>query len=604
MSISTLVEQKKEHAGVEQASITAENGDADIEKAPNVHTTTSSEVDNRQAETAPEAPYSSEVSFQEPHVVKWRLITLYISICIGLFLSFLDTSIIANAIYTIGVDFHSLPSANWIALAYTLAYIGCTAIFASLSDVFGRRNTYIAASVIFLAFSVGCGFAQSLDQLIALRALQGVGGSGLYSISFVILPEISSLRMVKMIGALAGAVIAMSGILGPLLGGLITHYTTWRWIFWLNAPIGIGPLILFIVAWPDKTQLRRVERQSIKQVDFLGFLLLIASSLPFVISFQEAGIHVISDKSVWTSAIFIAPLIGGTICFFALFGWEWLVGRRWPDAIGAIFPMRLAKSKVYISAIVATMLTGYIYFTVIYSLPMRFQIVNGKSSLASGIALLPMLAASAIGTTVAGAASGKRNNTFLVNVTGTALMLVGSAALSTLENVLAPQARAYGLQVLVGFGFGLTVSNSSLIAGLEAEVRDTAVAQGIMAQVRMLGGSIGIAASTAILGVRQRQQLLDTGLLSPVQLESLAESMKDAPPAHHFAIREAYSDAFNEALVVCSVIAGVALLATAAGWQKNPLSLEERRKQKFRNEAARQIQLGRMRAEVAAGKSA
>lgn len=114
---------------------------------------------------------------------------------------------------------------NWIAIAYTLAYLGCTAIFASLSDVFGRRNAYIAASVIFLTFSIGCGFAQSLNQLIALRALQGVGGSGLYSVGFVILPEISSLRMLKMIGALAGSVVAMSGILGPILGGVITNYT-------------------------------------------------------------------------------------------------------------------------------------------------------------------------------------------------------------------------------------------------------------------------------------------------------------------------------------------------------------------------------------------
>lgn len=148
------------------------------------------------------------------------------SICLGLFLSFLDTSIVATAIYTIGDDFQSLSKVNWIALAYTLAYIGCTAIFASVSDVSGRRNAYLAASVIFLAFSIGCGFAQSLNQLIALRALQGVGGSGLYSVGFVILPEISSLRMTKMIGALAGAVIAMSGILGPVLGGIITNYTT------------------------------------------------------------------------------------------------------------------------------------------------------------------------------------------------------------------------------------------------------------------------------------------------------------------------------------------------------------------------------------------
>lgn len=525
-----------------------------------------------------------------------------LSICFGLFLSFLDTSIVATAIYTIGVEFHSLSKVNWIALAYTLAYIGCTAIFASLSDVFGRRNAYIAAAVIFLAFSIGCGFAQSLDQLIALRALQGVGGSGLYSVGFVILPEISSLRMLKMIGALAGAVIAMSGILGPVLGGIITNYTTWRWVFWINGPIGIGPLILFIIAWPNSNQLRRGEPQKFRQVDFMGFFLLVASSVPFVIAFQEAGIHVVSNSSIWTSPIFLAPCIIGGVCFFALFGWEWLVATRWPDSIGALFPMRLAKNKVYMSALIATLLTGFPYFVIIYSLPTRFQVVNGKSALSSGIALLPMLGASAIGSTLAGAASGKRNNTFPVMVVGAGLMLIGSATLSTLENVIPPQARAYGLQVFVGFGFGLTVSNSSLVAGLEAEFRDTAVAQGLMAQVRMLGGSIGIAASTVILGIRQRQQLLNTQLLSPAQLESLAESMPHLSPTQRFAVRQAYTDAFNETLIVCSVIGGVALLSTTLAWQKNPVSLEDRRRQQFEIEAARQQQIGEAKARAAATK--
>jgi MFS family permease len=147
----------------------------------------------------------------------------------------LDTSIVATALYIIGVEFHALSRVSWIAIAYTLAYLGCTAIFASLSDVFGRRNAYIAASVIFLSFSVGCGFAQSLNQLIAFRALQGLGGSGLYSVGFVILPEISSLKMLKMIGALAGTVIAISGVLGPVLGGVITKYTVSEFITPPNA---------------------------------------------------------------------------------------------------------------------------------------------------------------------------------------------------------------------------------------------------------------------------------------------------------------------------------------------------------------------------------
>jgi len=136
------------------------------------------------------------------------------SVCFGLFFSLMDSTIVATALYTIGVDLKSLSSINWIALAYTLSYLGCAVIFARIADIYGRRNAYIAAFLIFFAFSLGCGFAQSLNQLIACRTLQGIGGSGLYSLTFVILPEISPPRVSQAIGAMAGAVVAMAGVLG------------------------------------------------------------------------------------------------------------------------------------------------------------------------------------------------------------------------------------------------------------------------------------------------------------------------------------------------------------------------------------------------------
>lgn len=128
----------------------------------------------------------------------------------------------------------SLEKANWVALAYTLSYLGCAVIFARVADITGRRNAYIAAFLIFFAFSIGCGFAQTVEQLITLRVLQGIGGSGLYSLTFVIIPEITPLTMQAMTGALAGSVVAMSGVLGPVLGGIISNYTTWRWVFWIK----------------------------------------------------------------------------------------------------------------------------------------------------------------------------------------------------------------------------------------------------------------------------------------------------------------------------------------------------------------------------------
>ncbi|KAK7193662.1 hypothetical protein DPSP01_000219 [Paraphaeosphaeria sporulosa] len=528
-------------------------------------------------------------------IPKWKLISLYVSICAGLFLAFLDTSIVATALYTIGEEFHSLSKINWIALSYTLAYLGCTAIFASLSDVVGRRNAYIAASTLFIAFSLGCGWAQDLNQLIAFRTLQGIGGSGLYSIGFIILPEISSVKMAQMIGALAGGVIAMSGILGPILGGIITNYTTWKWIFWINGPIAIGPSILFVLAWPNEKQLPPIELRPFRQMDFLGCFLLIAAIVPFVFAFQEAGIHILLNRQVWNSAIFVAPLVVGIMCWIALFGWEYIVSIHRSASINALFPLRLAKSRVYLSAVATTMMSGFPYFVVIYSLPTHFQVVNERSALVSGIALLPLLGTSAIGTTLAGAFSMKKNNTFPTMMTGAALMLIGTAALSTLGSETDTEAKAYGLQVFVGLGFGLIISTSSMIASLESEIRDNAVAQGLVAQVRVLGGSIGIAASTVILSIKQRQMLLESGLLTPSQLQSLRNAMSTLSAGEVRVVKQAYTDAFDETLVVCSIFSGLCVLVALGSWRRHPLSIREMREEQFRKEAIRQRALTELR---------
>lgn len=156
------------------------------------------------------------------------------SLSVGLFLAFLDTSIVATALYHISQDFSSSNTTMWVALAYTLSYLGCAAVFTRIADVVGRRNAFIAAFVIFLAFSLGCGFATSLKQLIACRALQGLGGSGLSSLAMVILSEIIPLKVAGWISGLVGTVIAMSGVLGPVLGGVITSLTSWRWVFWIK----------------------------------------------------------------------------------------------------------------------------------------------------------------------------------------------------------------------------------------------------------------------------------------------------------------------------------------------------------------------------------
>lgn len=140
-------------------------------------------------------------------------------------------------------------------------------------------------------------------------------------------------------------------------------------------------MIWFVIAWPRPNQLRHAERRPVRELDFLGCVLLIAASILVVFSFQEGGI----SNNAWGTAIFIAPLIVGCVCWVLLIGWEMIVARLWEYSIAATLPLRLLTLRVYISGVLATMLTGFPYFVVIYSLPLRFQVVNETSPLTAGI---------------------------------------------------------------------------------------------------------------------------------------------------------------------------------------------------------------------------
>ncbi|CAJ2501894.1 Uu.00g047470.m01.CDS01 [Anthostomella pinea] len=510
-----------------------------------------------------------------------RLALLSFGLSVGLFLSFLDTSIVATSLYTIGVEFDDLETVNWVALAYTLSYLGCAVFLARMSDVIGRRGAFLVSYIIFIAFSIACGFAESLGQLIACRALQGIGGSGLYSISMVIFPEVSPPRLQQLLGGVIGMIIAMSSVLGPILGGVFTHYATWRWIFWINAPIGAVSIALFYFTWPKPQYLPDQERRGWRELDYLGSVLLIASAVSVVFAFQSAA----GNQEHWTQAIFLAPLIVGLFGSVSLLVWSMFVERHWGDTMAAAIPIRLLHNRAYASAVLNTMFLGFPYLLTVYAFPLRLQVVNGKGALMAGVMLLPMLGSSAVGSFLAGMVNGKKDRNFETLIVGTCLMVSGCGLMSTLSDSFDLEAKALGFLVFVGLGFGMTISTATMLTSLHSSIRDHAPAQGIVAQVRVLGGSIGIAASSAILGVTLRKQFGET--VSPEELSSLKGSGSGLTPNQAALVRQAYSDAFNEEMRVCAVVAAVAVLFTFGIFSRKRVTPDEHRQQQIRDEVQR-----------------
>ncbi|KAK3353521.1 major facilitator superfamily transporter [Lasiosphaeria hispida] len=509
------------------------------------------------------------------------------SLAFGFFLAVLDSSIVATSMYAIAIEFHEIETINWVALAYTLSNLSCVVLFARISDVVGRRAAYLAAYFIFVAFSLACGFAQSLNQLIAFRALQGIGGSGLYSLTMIIFPEITPDKYQQYVAGIIGIVLAVSGVLGPLLGGILTQYATWRWVFWINGPIGGTAALIFLFAWPDEKYLPSLQRRKWKELDFPGAFLLVAAAVLIVFPFQNA-----STDGRWSEAIFLAPLLSGLASLAALFAWQVYLERRWPGKIAATIPLVLLRNRAFTATVLNTILMGFPYFVAIYVFPIRFQIVNGKSPLDAGLMLLPMLAATAIGSMVGGVINNKKNMLAETLMVAGIFMVIGCAAETTATSTDAVEPRVLGFLAFIGLGFGLSATASTMSGIMESPIREHASAQGLISQVRILGGSIGIAASSAVLGTKIRS----SGSAGAEQLSHSGSGVGVLSPELQAAIRTAYTDALHEDMIVCCAVVAVGVLCAAGVWRRNRLPLQEQLKERYDIEAQR-------RAEVEASKA-
>lgn len=304
-----------------------------------------------------------------------------------------------------------------------------------------------------------------------------------------------------------------------------------------SGPVAAASVALFLLTWPTEDMVKRPARRSWKQLDYLGSFLLIAASVLVVFAFQEAGLR----PNSWGQALFLAPLLVGCACWCTLFVWELFASRH---SFSVILPPRLLKRRVYTSTVVVTMLTGFVNFIAIYSLPLHFQVVNGTSSLIAGVALLPLLVSAAIGSMLGGLTA---NHSFPALAIANSMMALGAGLLSTLTQHHGVQAITYGFEVPLGLGMGLSISTSTLLAATQFDSGDLAVAQGVVAQARVLGGSIGIAASSAILGSIGAKAM------------KLGEVVDE---------RSVYAQGFSKTMWVCAIVACIAVVLSAGIYQK------------------------------------
>ncbi|KAH8662214.1 major facilitator superfamily domain-containing protein [Xylariales sp. PMI_506] len=499
-----------------------------------------------------------------------RQLLLVAVLLLGLLFSSIDASIVSTSLVTISLDLHDFLNAPWAALSYLLAYLGFAIAFAKMSDIYGRRCLVIVAWVLFAGASIGCGLAQNMASLVVCRSLQGVGGSGLYSLSQIGLFEVGPSHRPSLMGALIGMTLAISFILGPVLGATISNLLNWRWIFFINIPCGIVALLAIGFAWPREVAYDFNHREALRSIDFPGNILMISASSLLVFALQQAG----SSNESWASPTTVASLVVAALSFIAFMAWEMYLGCGHFKTIQPIFPLQLANNRVYLAALVCTLFSGYAYLATIIILPERFQIVNGDDSLMAGVHLLPMLGGCAFGSFLAGALSAKRNNTSITLILASALQLTGIGLLSTLSDILDAIQAQYGYQAIFGLGIGLSFGAATILSSVQSHPGDLAVAQGAMAQARVLGGAVGIAVCTIILNMEIQNDLY--GKMPAEDLEALHRSPSISsyfPPDIQTSIRKSYATAFTNDIKVMICVCAASFVASVLTFEACPPSM-------------------------------
>jgi MFS family permease len=461
---------------------------------------------------------------------------------------------------------------------------------------------------------------------------------GLYSLSMIILPELCPEHLRQYIGSIIGLVLAGSGALGPVLGGILTHYATWRWVFWIkydpqsklpnvhsisdmslktnSGPIGFVSLLIFLLSWPKPEHLPTMTRRSWKEFDYIGSTLIIAAAVLVIFPFQTVG-ESQESASTWATAAFIAPLTIGLILWIALIAWGHLAKHIFKHRIALTFPISLFTNRTYTAAALSTLCIGYPYFMLSYAFPLRAQVLDEKDPLLAGVMLLPMLGATAVGTILAGVISKTKNYLFETMLVGACLLTVGAGLLTTVRDGGGDDAKALGFIVFVGLGFGLNVAAATMITAFEVPIvnygkispptklsynchpgyseliidSNPAPAQGIIAQLRILGGSLGISTSTIFQNAQVRNHL--AGLLTASELATLGHSSgSDAPLSaeKRRAVHRAFSDAFHNDMVAAVVVSGVAILVVLVGFRAGRrMGAEELKGERVREEVARRL---------------
>jgi len=487
------------------------------------------------------APQAGKLSHRQIQLV-------FAGLMIGMLLAALDQTVVATALPTIVGELGGLDHLSWVVTAYLLTSTVSSPLYGKISDLYGRRPVFQFAIVVFLIGSVLSGLSQSMGQLIAFRAVQGLGAGGLIVMALTIIGDILSPRERGRYQGYIGSVFALASVAGPLVGGFFVDHLTWRWVFYINLPIGAVALVVTSVVL-DLPFTRRPHK-----IDYPGAGLLVAAVSCLLLVTVWGG-----SEYPWGSGTIVGLGIAGVVLTGLFLFREHLAAEP-------ILPLRLFRNRVFSLTGATAFIIGLAIFGGIIFLPLFLQVVTGASATNSGLLILPLMVGVLTTSIVTGRLITRTGRYKVYPIVGTALTAIGLYLLSTMGPTTT---RAVSSLYMVVFGLGLGMVMQVLVVAVQnaVEYEDLGIATSTNTFFRSLGGAFGTAIFGAILSARLAYHLprllppgSDAASIDPALLTGSPEQIRALAPGVQTAVIDAFSHSIGAVFLWAIPFAVIAFL--------------------------------------------